>query len=488
MIGVDFAKRAIRAAGGAGYMGWSSPSTDYQARIGWTTHGAIQMVPDRGAQRWATYRLIYLSNPWVWSAVNMLAHGLGRMPLNVYQTDKEGFPVRVRSDVVAQGRPSAAQALDTLLTSGFQGQQSGQRMSRKGMITGTLVDRLVYGNAMWLMIRDGVGNVTGLRRIRWRDVLRVEPDQDGWPIAYWWRPWNGYYYGPIQITPAADVIHFGFGSDPEGIYGISPLESCRYTLALHDALVRHLIAFFSNSARPSGFVSLDKDMNKAKAEEIRSLLDGLYASPENAGKVIGIPGGTWQELGKAPDQSAIVELIKLSREETSTAFAVPPPVLGILDNAIKSNVKELREQFGRDSLGPWASDFEEEFAAQLLPQVPGWTNLNVRFNLQSLLLPDFEALAAVADKLGPSWTPDEIRTKLFGLSPLRFKGRSDTPWTAPRTLPMADFPTQLTAETAVKEAGIAQPQPGDAEEETAPDGSEPPARKPIDKAAPNEEN
>jgi len=148
--------------------------------------------------------------------------------------------------------------------------------------------------------------------------------------------------------------------------------------------VRHLVAFFGNSARPSGFIGLDKDLNKARAEEIRGVLKDLYASPENAGKVIAMAGATWQEMGKAPDQSAIVELVKLSREEIAAAYSVPPPVLGILDQAIKSNVKELREQFGRDALGPWASDVEGEFAAQLLPQQPSWAGLTTRFDLAEL--------------------------------------------------------------------------------------------------------
>lgn len=35
-----------------------------------------------------------------------------------------------------------------------------------------------------------------------------------------------------------------------------------------------------------------------------------------------------------------VELAKLSRDEVSIAYNIPPPVLGIMDRPIKSNVSE----------------------------------------------------------------------------------------------------------------------------------------------------
>jgi HK97 family phage portal protein len=426
---------------------FAPPSPGMSARLGWTTAGALPMAQSMGVRRWATYRSVYQTNPWVWASVQMLSKGIARLPLHTFSTDANGHFVRERGDVTSAGRPSGPQQLDKLLRNGFSG------LSRNAMFGGTMIDRLVYGNALWMIQRDTFGSPNGFKRIRWRDMLRVIPDADGMPLAYEWRPWNGYSYGPVTTVVARDVIHFGSGSDPEGLYGLSPLESCRHTLALHDALVRHLVAFFSNSARPSGFVSIDKDINKSRSDEIRQLLIDLYASPENAGKIIAASGATWQEMGKAPDQSAIVELVKLSREEIAAAYAVPPPVLGILDQAIKSNVKELREQFGRDSLGPWASDFEGEFAAQLLPQQPSWSGLSVRFDMGELLRPDLEALALVIQRVSPQMTLDEIRTRYLGLEPLNMSGLSDVPWGARGTAPITTFvpvePSDSAAEDEV---------------------------------------
>lgn len=412
----------------------------YASQIGWTTRGNLPMAPSMGVRQWATYRMVYRTNPWVFASVQMLSKGIARLPLHTFSTDSKGHYVRERGDLPnSLGRPTGPQQLDKMLRNGFSG------LSRNAMFGSTMNDRLVCGNGLWRILRDTYGAPNAFRRIPWRDMIQVIPDEYGMPLVYVYRTWNGIGYGPIERVPASDVIHFGQGSDPEGLYGMSPLESCRHTLALHDALVRHLIAFFSNSARPSGFVSIDKDLNADRAEEIRAFLRDLYTSPENAGKVIAAAGVTWQEMGKAPDQAAIVELIKLSREEIAAAYSVPPPVLGILDQAIKSNVKELREQFGRDALGPWASDFEGEFAAQLLPQQPSWSTLTVRFDLAELLRPDLEALALVAQRVAPYVTLDELRTRYFGLEPLNMPGLSDVPWSARGTAPItAAVPVEPT--------------------------------------------
>lgn len=433
------------AAGDAAIGDFQSPG--FASRVGWTTRGNLPMVASMGAARWATYRSVYMTNPWVYASVNMLSRGMARLPIQVFQNDAQGRPQRIRGDVPGPGRPTGAQQLDRLLTNGYRG------MSRNAMVGGTFVDRFVYGNGLWRIMRDDLGVPAWFKRIRWRDMIRVIPDGEGLPLAYEYRQWNGYMYGPVQTVAATDVIHFGQGSDPEGMYGLSPLESCRHTLALHDALVRHLVGFFANSARLSGFISLDKDLNKNRAEEIRTLIAEMFASPENAGKIMaGIPGATWQTTGSAPDQSAIVDLIKLSREEIAATFSVPPPVLGILDQAIKSNVKELREQFGRDSLGPWASDFEGEIAAQLLPQQPSWAGTIVRMDLSELLRPDFEALSLVIQRVAPMMTVDEIRTRYLGLPPLDMEGLSDVPWAARSSKPFTQFPPLTAAPDAADEA------------------------------------
>jgi hypothetical protein len=71
--------------------------------------GTIELVPSMGARRYATFREIYLTNPWVWAAVNVQARGVGRTPTGVFAIDEDGNYVRQRGDVPQpQGRPTRA--------------------------------------------------------------------------------------------------------------------------------------------------------------------------------------------------------------------------------------------------------------------------------------------------------------------------------------------------------------------------------------------
>ncbi|MGH7540868.1 MAG: phage portal protein, partial [Gemmatimonadota bacterium] len=230
-----------------------------------------------------------------------------------------------------------------------------------------------------------------------------------------------------------EVVHFGRGTDPEGPAGVSPLESCRYTLALHEAVMRSLFAWFGNAMQPSGHLEVDS-LTKEKAREIREMIVEAYASPENAGSVL-VTSGKWASRAETPEHSEVVELIRLSREEIAAAYSVPPPVLGILDKAIKANVKELREQYVRDSLGSWAPEFEAEIEAQLLPLTPSWRNLFTRFQLSEQLRPDLEARSAVYQRMKHVLSIDRMR-ELEDEEPLDIPGVSDVPWVDSGALPI----------------------------------------------------
>lgn len=401
---------------------------------GWQHLGSIMMVPNQGVQVWATYRQIYLTNPWVWGSVQMLAKGIARLPLHVYQLDAKARKQRVRGDVgMTPGRPTGGQQLDQLL-----GGRRFNGISKFAVFKRTMIDRLTYGNALWEILR-GFGGVTGLRHIPWRNVQRIIEDDQGYALFYEIRDQNDYSIGAkVRHLLPIDVIHFGYGDDPQSVWGSSPLEACRYTLALHDAIFRSLRSYFGNAMQSPGFISID-NLTQKKAAEIRQIISDLYASPENAGKTM-VATGQWVKMADGLDVT-LIDLVKLSREEIAAAYSVPPPVLGILDHAIKSNVRELREQYTRDSLGPWATDFESELDSQLLSLQPSWANLFVEFQLNELLRPDLETRSLVYQRAAFWASIDEIRG-WENLPPLDILGVTDAPWLPRGAQPLQTFENQ----------------------------------------------
>jgi HK97 family phage portal protein len=389
--------------------------------------GAVELVPSMGQRRWATFREIYITNPWVWAAVNVLARGIARTPIGVFQNDADGFPNRIRGDIPqTPGRLSAGAALDRLLANPTPG------VSRGAFWGGVVRDKLIYGNGLARFDRPGGGGAPiGMRRVAWRKVARVETDADDMPLYYEFRRRRGDF-NPERVLPA-DVIHFGLCSD-EGALGVSPLMACRATLALHDAVVRHLLGYFKNSARTSGHIQVER-LTRDKAIEIRDLISEMYASPENAGKIL-VTSGMWQSTSDSPDNAQIAELMQESRIELAAAYTIPPPVLGILDRAIKSNVEQLRTQHVRDGLGPLGTDVTDDVDAQLGSQTPGWAQLDAKFMFDEQLQPDPEGLSLFIQRTNAVLTVDEQRGKL-GKAPLKIPGISDVPWSTPGSSPLS---------------------------------------------------
>ena len=378
-----------------------------------------------GPPNYASFWKIYKSNPWIFAAVTAISFGLSRNLLLVHQMDANGDhePVLAYTPNLI-GRPPAPVALARLL------QMPEPGVSRHEWVKKVMVDRLVYGNALIWMERPGSGLPQWLWHVPWRKV-KIHRGSLVPIISYEIMGDKG-----SRFLDPADVIHIGRNGDPDPFCGPSPIEPLQYTVALHDSLQRHLAAYFKNAARPSGILKTQPGTSKEAQQLIQEQVRRLYAAPEQAGKIM-VTSAEWQELGKDPANSHIVELAKLSREEISAAFSVPPPVLGILDRAIKSNVVQLRSQYIRDVIGPHADAFEQDLMAQLVWTNPQWDGMFLRFDLDNALRPDLEARAQVYEHMRHVWTPNEMR-QMEGRKPLSGEAGeyADTVWMPSGEVPL----------------------------------------------------
>jgi HK97 family phage portal protein len=411
---------ALRALG-IGAMNDPAPGPGVAAGLsygGGTRLGNIWMVPALGKQRSATYLNIYRANPFVFAAANYVARGIGRLPIHTYQLDSNADKQRIRSDIPSAGRTSAAQQLDRIMTHPVY-------PSKEAAYGRMMRERMIFGYAVWEVLSDG-SMPYGLKPIPATSISHIEPDGDGGVAWYEIRKERGK-----RVVLGPNAIHFGLGHDLDDDFGVSILESCHHTLALHEAVMRHLLAYLGNSARPSGM--FEAESAKA-AREARQLISELYTSPENAGKVL-VTNAKWQSMSDSPDHAQLVDLIKESRIEIAASFQVPPPILGLLEQAIRANVTEMRSQFIRETIGPWTSETEGEFRGQLLPRVPAWSSLFVEFQLAEMLRPDLEARALVYQRMMPYYSIDEVR-KIENMPPLKIRGVTDVPWVQSGAMPL----------------------------------------------------
>jgi HK97 family phage portal protein len=346
-----------------------------------------------GGIRNATYIRLYKENPWVNAAVRTIAWGLSRTHLHTYELLPDGQRESVRFDAPGRGPAGAGARIDRKIN-GYAERMGPQRRMRR-----TVTDYLIFGNAMW-NITEPVAGYMPWRKITVHEGKAVEIlgyEVVGMNDSKWFMP--------------EDVCHFSAGDDPESPLGVSPFEALKHTLALHEALQRHLVKFFQNAARPSANIKLQPQANKDAMKFIREQITELYASPDNAGKIL-VTTGDFQPMTQGHDHDQIIELAKQSREEIAAVFRIPTPVLGILDRAIKSNVKELREQYYRDVVGAWAPAMEDDIMAQIVRPDPTAARFFTEFDLDAHLRPDLEAQAVAFKNLETTMTANERRRKI----------------------------------------------------------------------------
>lgn len=372
-------------------------------------NGGIQMLPTVGndvLSRFVDVSTIYRTNPWLLAVVGLLARTHSRLPAKIYQRDREGDQVR------ATGRGGD---LEQIL------RQPGRGMSGVDLVKATSRDKHIRGNALWRLHTTSLGEITGIERIPWRFVQVLDHSGDvayrdtrhtaGDHRAYTWLP--------------SEVIHFGRWESDSAI-AESPITSLSSTLALFDAVYTHLLSYFGRSARPSGHFKIAPEADDTVVDEVARQIKEYFIGPANAGRIL-ITSAEWQTMSDDPDHSKVIELAKQSREEICGAYGVAPPLVGILDRAIMSNVRELREHTTRDTSGPYVEEHDASFNAQLQYHHPLYKRWWLESETAAYLKTDLEGSAATFPNQLRIMTIDELRQRR-SLKPLNIEGLTDVPW------------------------------------------------------------
>jgi len=117
-----------------------------------------------------------------------------------------------------------------------------------------------------------------------------------------------------------------------------------------------------------------------------------------------------------PRENQWAEAVKLSLETVAQVFQVSPVMVGVLDQANYSNVREFRKSLYSDTLGPWLMMIEQRINMSLLPKVLGKSHPGIytEFNISAKLNGSFEEQGAILQQSvgGPYLTRNEARARL----------------------------------------------------------------------------
>ena len=220
-----------------------------------------------------------------------------------------------------------------------------------------------------------------------------------------------------SFTPD-ELVHFHGYNPTSALVGFSPLETLRRVLAEEHAMGEYRENFWKNSARIGGIIERPKDApawSDSARQRFKQEFEALYTGGSNSGRTAVLEEGmSWKAGSFTAEESEYLEGRKLTREECARAFHIPPPLVGILDHATFSNIREQHKSLYTDTLGPIMAGIEDDIEIQLLPDLDDSEGVYVEFNIQEKLQGDFQEQASILQTAvgRPYMTANEARARL----------------------------------------------------------------------------
>jgi len=341
------------------------------------------------------YATLYRTQPNVRTCVDFLARNIAQLGLHVFRRVSETDRLRLRDHPLAEilGQP---------LPAAF-------KVTRYRLIESLVSDLGIYFNAYWLKVRAS-GAPRGLLRI---PPPYVEVTGGLFPSGY-----EIVMSGRRIPVPAEDIVHVR-GYNPENaVSGLAPLETLRRVLAEEHSAGDYREHLWQNAARMNGI--LERPANAPEwsdraRDRFKDEFEALYSGGENSGKTAILEEGmTWQSVSFNAQETEYLGGRKLTREECARAYHIPLPMVGILDNATFSNIREQHKNLYQDCLGPQLAMIEQDIELQLLPEFEDTRGVYVEFNINEKLSGDFEdQTKAMQSAVGRPWmTANEARARM----------------------------------------------------------------------------
>lgn len=231
-----------------------------------------------------------------------------------------------------------------------------------------LIERLTFhlylaGNGLVHKTR-GLGNRIEELWLVSPDVLRPEPD----PVEVI------KYYRLTSPTrrdiPVDDVVHVMFTDPADPTWGLSPLQVVARAVTSDSKAQDWQTSSMDNRATPDGVLVFGKPLTKEQHQVITKQLEESRSGPANARRVAVLSGSeaTWQQLSLSPIEMDFLNSRRMTREEICAVFNVPPPLIGLYDNATLANIETSRRIFWEETVIPYLNDLTESFNRSLAPE------------------------------------------------------------------------------------------------------------------------
>lgn len=261
-------------------------------------------------------------------------------------------------------------------------------MSRSTFFEFVVRELFLSGEAFVHVRWRGNGSPLGLYPIPAANVTEVYVDAE-WNKAYVVRDQGG-----TEVYGDTDIIHLCRYSN-DGIRGVPLVRYAAESLGLHRQVLESAGAYYTNAAKPSGYLKYPGKLDKQAIENLKTEFRDEYAGTANTGKLPIIQnGGEFETFANTNATDAqIIEALGSSVTDVARWFGVSPLLLGDLSRGTYSNLAADNVAFYQRSVRPILDKIELECNAKLF----GVESANYcEFLVDAILRGDPEQQARVA--------------------------------------------------------------------------------------------
>jgi HK97 family phage portal protein len=283
------------------------------------------------------------------------------------------------------------------------------------------------GNAYWLIVRGKVPRRQG-RRMRgepkelWllpSQNVKINKSRAKFISSYSYKEKNGCTTKSTKFKPE-DIIHFKYAHTSDRYYGKSPLSAAVDTVNADEFMTRAQDHTFRNAPYPSMIVQ-NKGEKKRWTKTTRKLIELLlkrFMSADNQGKALVLDGDLKiDKWATEPREMDFQASTSVTRDKILAIFGVSPTVLGMLENASRSNMEAAQYAFAKWTLEPKLQLIEDRLNTFIENE---WATEDIVAEFASTLPPDRDSDrkdVEMAVKAG-AMTIDEVRLEYMDMDPL----------------------------------------------------------------------
>jgi HK97 family phage portal protein len=222
---------------------------------------------------------------------------------------------------------------------------------------------LLRGNAYAVILRDSRGNPAELIPCN-PDAVQPLEASDG--SLFYQISRVGLFQLAVlrdvpQRVPAEDVFHLR-GMSFNATVGANRTGLARDSIGVTLGLEQQAARWMANGARPSFLLKSAKSLTKEAAERLKSTWERLFGGIQNVGATAVLEEGLEaQPLSISAVDLEFIAQRKLSIEDVTRWFRMPPHKIGVTDGLSKTNQAQADQDYVNNTIMPDLVRWEQKF-------------------------------------------------------------------------------------------------------------------------------